>query len=300
MHLQPLLLPLLLLAARTSTTTHAWVSQANDWLVAGAFPATAVTHVNGTVTLSNGLLSRAFSTSPCWATIELELLPTRSKFLRTIAPEASLTLNGQAVNIGGCLVDSQPEFFDPATTPLRPDPMAMTFTGFETAYVTAPFNYTPGERHSPVNVAWPAPGVHLTAHFVPPAMSPNMNSSTFAGPISKSAFNCPSSGCLTGFPSCDNSSVAGQCSWPRASAVAECGKWAACAGVNCNPGRSDCQARGVPFVFGSGQYDVYYRAGSLAPNTSVSLHYEMYDGIPAIHKWVSVSQSAGSVLVDDM
>ena len=49
--------------------------------------------------------------------------------------------------------------------------------------------------------------------------------------------------CLVGAPSCDSTSVPGQCSWPRATAAAQCGAWAACAAVNCNHGRSDCQAR---------------------------------------------------------
>ena len=49
--------------------------------------------------------------------------------------------------------------------------------------------------------------------------------------------------CLTGWSSCDNSSVPGQCSFPRDLAVALCAAWPLCEAVTCNGGRSDCQAR---------------------------------------------------------
>jgi hypothetical protein len=54
---------------------------------------------------------------------------------------------------------------------------------------------------------------------------------------------CDASGCLTGWPSCDNSSVPGQCTFARGSAVALCKAWPQCAAVTCNGGRGDCQAR---------------------------------------------------------
>ena len=54
---------------------------------------------------------------------------------------------------------------------------------------------------------------------------------------------CPTN-CLTGWITCDNSSVPGQCTWPRTAAVQNCAAWPACSAVTCNGGRSDCQARG--------------------------------------------------------
>lgn len=61
------------------------------------------------------------------------------------------------------------------------------------------------------------------------------------------AVDCPAAGCLQGpgtAHGCDNSSVPGQCSFPRASAVALCAAWPACFALSCNTGgRADCQAR---------------------------------------------------------
>ena len=49
--------------------------------------------------------------------------------------------------------------------------------------------------------------------------------------------------CLTGFWGCDNATVPGQCTFPRANATALCGAWGACKAVTCNGARGDCQAR---------------------------------------------------------
>lgn len=65
-------------------------------------------------------------------------------------------------------------------------------------------------------------------------------------------------------------------------------------GVTCNSGRSDCQARGLPVVLQSQTgFTSWLRTGTTPNNISdiiVKVHYEMYDGIPALRKWVSVEQ----------
>jgi hypothetical protein len=302
-----MLLPLLLLLALPA---HSWVSQANDWLV-NAFPATSTVR-NKTVAspsgpvpaleLSNGLVSRTFVLSPCWATVDLQLLPTRTRMMRALAPEAMLSVDGIPVVVGGCLgsSDGHSEFFDPATTTLLPDPAGLTFQSYEVLPVVAPYAYRP--RFSPVNSSWPPKGVHLVAYFTAPALFPDPNSTSFEGPLHSMQLPCDASGCLTGFPSCGGA-VDGQCSWPRDSAVSQCALWPECLGVQCNPDRADCQARGSVELSGS-HYDVYIRAGpTLATkNVTVALHYEVYDGVALIKKWLTVTQAAVStpVVVSDM
>ena len=303
--------------ALVAHTAQSWVSQTNDWVVAPVSgnvarvePTSLPAPNNATVpaiALTNGLLSRVFSLAPCFTSIDLQLLPTRTRFLRALAPEAQLSIDGINVNAGGCLTDAaHPEFFDPATTPLAADPGALMFDSYTVANITAPYNYTPGAYHSP-SVPWPPRGVHLTAHFVAPALFPDVNASTFTGPLAGLELPCAAAGCLTGYPSC-GSSVAGQCSWPRDTAVAECAKWALCAGVQCNPSRDDCQARDAASLTGIAvsHYNIYIRAGSAlaSKNATVDVHYELYDGLPVLKKWVSVSVGASApvngVVVDNV
>ena len=66
------------------------------------------------------------------------------------------------------------------------------------------------------------------------------------GELAGTEAGCDSGGgCLQDGPDCDNTTVTGQCSFPREFAVALCGAWPACVAVTCNGGAEWCQARGV-------------------------------------------------------
>ena len=193
-----LLLPALLLAlfaapAASVALAPPGVAQSADWLVnyqanakASAVETTIPAPGGATrpaLRLSNGLLTRTFSLSPCFATVDLTLAPSRTQFVRALSPEATLSLNGTNVTVGGCVTDAHPEFFDPAANSLSPDPTSLTFTRWELLPVLAPFKYVPGERHSDSSVPWPPKGVHLVAHFNVTTL-PDPNASTFVGPFS--------------------------------------------------------------------------------------------------------------------
>ena len=72
---------------------------------------------------------------------------------------------------------------------------------------------------------------------------------------------------IAGHAGCDNASVPGQCTLPQgAPGRALCTAWAACAGVTCNGGRGDCQARGAPLAQQAGGFTSYVRGAlSAAP-----------------------------------
>lgn len=64
------------------------------------------------------------------------------------------------------------------------------------------------------------------------------------GAYSGMAVNChPILGCINSGPGCNTTSVPGQCSFPKASAVDLCKQHPLCQAVNCNSTRNDCQAR---------------------------------------------------------
>ena len=286
----------------------AWVDQSNDWLLSsyvGKPSSVTESHLGGypAITISNGIIARTFSYAPCFTTIEYELLPTRTKFLRALSPEATMTLNGEQVVVGNCLgqMSGHSEFWDPSSTHLRRDPLSLEFVNYQIAEIEPPFSYTPGEGHSPRNVSWPPKGLHLIVNFRAPSTGLPSNASTnLTGPFKNLEYPCAGP-CLVGFPSCNTSAVPGQCSWPREQAAIECGKWQACLGINCNPTRSDCQARGAPLFLQASAFDVFLKMGpSSAPNATVSLHYQIYDGLAVLHKWITVSTSEGNVEVDNL
>jgi hypothetical protein len=117
--------------------------------------------------LSNGLLRRVIRLAPDAATVALDNLLTGASLLRAVSPEARISLDGAACDVGGLL--GQPEF-----AYLRPewlndmaaDPAAFHCIGFDHGPTQAPFDWK-RKRHS-TGGAWPAPGVRLRLHFVLP------------------------------------------------------------------------------------------------------------------------------------
>ena len=300
--LRPVVAALLLRAAT------AQVSQAADWLVAplaAAAPSTLDESVPGLITLSNGLLSRTFAIAPCFATVDLELHSPPTKLFRGLSPEASLTLNGTATDIGGCGGQTYFDFFDREALNLTQPPAAFRYLSHATSQPTAPYPWRAGQRHSPPGVAWPPKGLHLAVTLGPPQSGAPFNGTAFSQ-FPGMGFPCDPS-CLTGFPSCDNTTLPGQCAWgSQAEALQECAKWGACLGVNCHLAYPYCTARGGPVaLFAIGDYVSYVRTNaSLYPfgDTTVIVHYEIYDGLPALRKWVEVRQGAASpaLVVDDL
>lgn len=299
---------LFLLALRPTTSSTflpRGVSQTNDWLVTTTppVPTTLTAPTPTTLLLSNGILSRTFVTTPCFATVDVALEHPHTTFFRGISPEGVITLDGAETSVGGCVGQTIYEWFDPSQTNLLPDPLALVFLNYTTSQPDAPFPLTPGKWDAPSTLVWPPAGLHLAINFAAGGGSaPSANGTNFTE-FASTEFPCEGSPvtCLTGWSSCDNTTVPGQCTWPTATAVAECAAWPDCVGVTCNGGRSDCQARGLPFDLDpTPGFSTWVRTAPRAQSAViVTVHYEMYDGLSSLRKWVSVSNGGNaSVTVD--
>lgn len=72
-----------------------------DWIIDGSSYVSSVGTKNGMVIISNGLVSRTFSLAPDGATISFGNLRTGNELIRSIKPEAIVTINGIRHSIGG-------------------------------------------------------------------------------------------------------------------------------------------------------------------------------------------------------
>ncbi|MBD2756369.1 alpha-galactosidase [Spirosoma validum] len=74
-----------------------------DWLVTSVSQKAGVFQANGgkDLVLSNGLLTRRFRIMPNLATIDYQNLSTNEQFVRSVKPEAMLTLKGKTYRVGG-------------------------------------------------------------------------------------------------------------------------------------------------------------------------------------------------------
>ena len=169
----------------------------------------------------------------------------------------------------------------------------MAFVNYSVGPIIPQWEYTP--HWGVKNGSWPPPGKRLTVNYAAP-LDPGPNNFTELPGVGVGC--APPLTCLTGWPSCDNTSVPGQCTFPRATAVADCAAWPACKAVNCADTRSDCQARGSLAQITPGGFTAFVRGGFFPyPTLTASVIYEMYDGVPSLSKWVEVVNSDPSAPV---
>ena len=262
-----------------------WLRDANPFATYKA----SVQSTNNTVTLSNGLMTRVFTTSPNWFTSDYRSeADSGVSFMRGISPEARVYFDGnEGLDIGGVLGQYRYLLYYPDTISPAVNPLGFSYVNYTTSAIIPQYNYTP--RWGVSNSSWPPPGVRLSVLFEAP---PDPGPFNFT-PLDGVGVGCsPPLTCLTGYYKCDNNSVPGQCTFPRATAVADCTGWAACKAVTCNNGGEDCQARGSIEQLYSAGFTSFVRGGFFPyPGVKATVNYELYDGCPTLSKWVELENT---------
>lgn len=149
-------------------------ARAGDWLIdpapfrAGVYQ----TEHADEIALDNGLVRRVFRIAPNAATVALDNLMTGESELRSVRPEATLTLNGKEYPVGG--LSGQPihnyllpEWLDTMTA----EPNAFKYVGFEVGKAEPRFPWKPRTEWMAVTPSWPPPATSLTFRYAaPPAL----------------------------------------------------------------------------------------------------------------------------------
>ncbi len=178
-HLRQLFLPLLLLPTLLNAQLLKNPSQLQpapkpaetDWLIStptrksGLFQGTSP----NTLSLNNGLIQRNFLLKPNAATIAIDQLATGESLLRSIRPEAEITLNGQTYPVGGLTGQPAHNYLLPEWLPtLTANTNAFQFVGFRTNAIQPRLQWKPRTQWISQTTAWPPPGLELTLVFQAP------------------------------------------------------------------------------------------------------------------------------------
>ncbi len=140
-----------------------------DWLVAPVERKAGVFRGSSTneIVLDNGLIRRTFRLAPNGATAGFDNLMTGASVIRTVKPEALVSLDGKEYPVGGLVGQPEqgyllPEWIDG----LKSDPGAFGFVSFEVGQTqtTMPWKRPRNAENRP----WPPPGIALTLHFEGP------------------------------------------------------------------------------------------------------------------------------------
>lgn len=145
--------------------------QNNDWVINGKSYIGTVTQSDGgkEILLSNGLIERSFRIAPNLATIGIKNLVTSQNYLRSVRPEAKITIDGHKFNIGGLIGQPThsyllPEWLDN----LKSEPNSFEYTGYTIKDIQPRFQWKKRLEWMPEDLPWPPKGKELTLNFKAP------------------------------------------------------------------------------------------------------------------------------------
>ncbi len=152
-----------------------------DWLLdptefkAGVYR----TEIAGEIALDNGLLRRTFRTSPNGATVGFDNLVTGESLLRGVNPEATVTIDGRRLDVGGLTGQPNYAYLLPEwLEEMESDENAMQFVGFHVGKPQERFAWK-RVRHHARDVNWPPKGAYLRMDYgMPTRSSPLLLSET--------------------------------------------------------------------------------------------------------------------------
>ena len=142
------------------------LSSSRDWMIDDAETEGGIyrSKDGSALVLDNGLVRRTIRLSPNAATVGLDDLRTGASLLRSVRPEAMVTIDGKAWKIGGLKGQLDHGYLTPAwIQKLTDDAEAFAPTSWEIADPEKPFDWK-RVRHSE-DRPWPPKGSALLLHF---------------------------------------------------------------------------------------------------------------------------------------
>lgn len=145
--------------------------QQTDWLInGGTYTSQVVPSDNRKeIVLSNGLIERKFRISPNFGCIGLNNRITSQNYLRSVRPEAQITVNGTSFEIGGLTGQPVhnyllPEWIDQLTN----NEEAFQYVSYTVENIKPRFDWKIRKEWISGDVKWPAPGKELIVEFKAP------------------------------------------------------------------------------------------------------------------------------------
>ena len=121
--------------------------------------------------LDNGLIRRTWRLGPNAACVGFDNLMTGQSMLRSVRPEARVTIDGERYDVGGLIGQPNHAFLTPEWLDgMSADPKSFQFLDFEVGEPAARFPWK-RRRHAAPTVVWPPKGVYLRMDYQMPTTS---------------------------------------------------------------------------------------------------------------------------------
>lgn len=139
------------------------VTVQSDWLCDNPKAPTEVYKTSeGHLVFSNGIVSRTFTLSPNVASVGLDELRSGISFLRSVRPEAEVTIDGHRFDVGGLAGQPIHNYLLKEWIPsLKADPGAFRMASYRVEPVKERFAWKKHPEWMPKDSPWPIPGKEL-------------------------------------------------------------------------------------------------------------------------------------------
>ena len=159
------------LALLCATSIFAFEPGRPDWLL-DPTPYVSSVEFNETtneLTLTNGLIERRLQLKPNATTVSLRNLTTGEEFVRAVAPEARVTIDGETYPVGGMLGAPVANYWrEEWRDTARPLDNAYQYERYEVGEIEERFPYKQRPEWLSRAVQWPPKGKRLSLYFQPP------------------------------------------------------------------------------------------------------------------------------------
>lgn len=146
-----------------STFDRQKITVQSDWLRDNPHaPADIYKTSEGYLVFSNGIVSRTFTLAPNVASIGLDELRSDISYLRSVRPEAEVTIDGHHFNVGGLTGQPIHNYLLKEWIPsLKADPEAFRMVSYRIEPVKERFAWKKHPEWMPKDSPWPVPGKEL-------------------------------------------------------------------------------------------------------------------------------------------
>jgi len=141
-----------------------------DWLINDFNePSKFIKNIDGSFTLTNGLISRTFSTKPGFTTIDYYSYEKQTSLLRALSPETVIKLDNNVYKVGNVNTKMSRAYLNRTelAETIEEDPESFQYDGVQLHSIEAPFPYKP-LRGAPSDIVWPPKGIRIDVLFKAP------------------------------------------------------------------------------------------------------------------------------------
>ena len=152
----------LVIAGRTSAGT-------GDWLLDPSPYKAEIKIGEDRIVLSNGLVSREVLTRPEASTVSIKCTATGEEFVRSLGPEAWVTIDGERYSVGGIEGAPLENYFRPAWIPdMKPASGAYRYRSCRMEEVEKPLEWKKRPEWLSDDLPWPPKGRRIVMTYAPP------------------------------------------------------------------------------------------------------------------------------------